>query len=312
MKKKVFIDGREGTTGLQIVERLEHRPELELLTIDDTKRKDAAARKKLINEADVVFLCLPDDAARESVSLVENDRTVIIDASTAHRTLDSWAYGFPELGPDFREKIQTGKRIAVPGCYASGFVSVVRPLVATGLLPGGYPVTAFGLSGYSGGGKRLIAEYEDAARSQEYQSPRQYALALSHKHLPEMHKYGMLEHSPVFSPVVCDYYKGMTVSVPLHTRLLAERVTPAQLAQRYADYYKNQQFISVLSYESLPGGVLYANTLAGTNRLQIIVCGADSRLEVVARLDNLGKGASGAAVQCMNLALGFDEAAGLA
>ncbi|MFA9380232.1 MAG: N-acetyl-gamma-glutamyl-phosphate reductase [Acetanaerobacterium sp.] len=312
MKKKVFIDGREGTTGLQIVERLQNRSELSLLRIDEEKRKDASERKRMINEADVVFLCLPDDAARESVSLLENENTIVIDASTAHRTLDGWAYGFPELGGQYRAAIAGGRRIAVPGCHASGFVAVVAPLVELGVLPADYPVTAHSVTGYSGAGKGMIAKYEDANRPAGLDSPRQYALALHHKHLPEMTKYAHLAHPPVFNPIIADYYCGMVVSVPLHTRLLAKQVSPAQLAELYRAFYKGQQFLSVLEQGEIADGFLAADTLAGTNRMEIIVCGGDEQLTVAARFDNLGKGASGAAVQCMNLALGLDEAAGLA
>ncbi len=310
-KKKVFIDGREGTTGLQIVERIERRPELELMVIDENKRKDAGERKRLINEADVVFLCLPDDAARESVAMVENDHTIIIDASTAHRTLEGWAYGFPELSSGHRTAVKNGRRIAVPGCYATGFVSAVAPLVSLGLIAPDYPVTAYGVSGYSGGGKKLIAEYEAADRDEAHDSPRHYALGLTHKHVPEMQKHTGLTYEPVFTPIVCDYYKGMTVSVPLTARLMTQRVSAGELTERYALYYAGQRFISVKQHGELAGGVIYTNGLAGTNALELIVCGGEELLTVTARLDNLGKGASGAAVQCMNLALGLDEGAGL-
>ncbi len=311
MKKKVFIDGREGTTGLQIVQRLEHRPELELLAIDNAKRKDVSERKRLINEADVVFLCLPDDAARESVLLVENDSTIMIDASTAHRTQAEWAYGLPELGSAFRGAIKAGKRIAVPGCYATGFVSIVYPLVQLGILPKDYPVSAYGISGYSGGGNKMIAAYEDANRDRQCDSPRHYALSLTHKHVPEMHRYSGLGHAPLFSPIVCDYYSGMTVSVPLYATMLHARLTPADLAAQYAAYYEGQPFVSVFAHDTLADGAIYTNTLSGTNRLEIIVCGNDENLTVVSRFDNLGKGASGAAVQCMNIALGLCETTGL-
>ena len=309
--KKVFIDGKEGTTGLKIFERFEGRNDLEILTIAEEKRKDVSERKRLINEADVVFLCLPDEAARESVTLVDNDKTIVIDASTAHRTLDNWAYGLPELSPKHREAVCSGKRISVPGCYATGFITVAAPLVALGILPKDYPVTAYGISGYSGGGKKLIAEYEADDRAEKYNSPRIYALALSHKHVPEMHKHSGLAYKPLFNPIVCDYYNGMAVSVPLYTRLLNKKLSPKELAQEYAEYYAGQQFISVLPYEAVAEGVLYTNPLAGTNRLEIIVCGNEEQLTVISRFDNLGKGASGAAVQCMNLALGVDEATGL-
>ncbi len=311
MKHKVFIDGKEGTTGLKIFERFAGRDDLEILAIDEGKRKDVTERKKLINEADVVFLCLPDTAARESVSLVENEHTVIIDASTAHRTLDNWVYGLPELSKEQRAAVCAGKRIAVPGCYATGFITVVAPLVRLGILPKDYPVTAHAVSGYSGGGKKLIAEYEANDRATGYDSPRLYALGLTHKHIPEMHKYSGVTYAPIFNPLVCDYYSGMAVSVPLYTRLLNKKLSPKELARQYADFYAGQQFISVLPHAEVTEGILYSNALAGTNRMEIIVCGNSEQLTVVSRFDNLGKGASGAAVQCMNLALGLDEATGL-
>lgn len=311
MKKKVFIDGREGTTGLQIVERIQARDDLTLLAIDEEKRKDVSERKRLINEADVVFLCLPDVAARESVSLVENDKTIVIDASTAHRTQQGWAYGLPELGTQYRKAIQQGKRIAVPGCYATGFVSIVHPLTNLSVISEDYPITAFGISGYSGGGKNLIAEYEQPERHEKYDSPRQYALSLSHKHVPEMHRYSGLATAPLFNPVVCGYYQGMTVSVPLYACLLNARLTPRELASQYAAFYEGQPFISVRCYDELPEAMIYTNVMAGNNGIEIIVCGNEEYLTVIARLDNLGKGASGAAVQCMNIALGLDETMGL-
>ncbi len=311
---KVFIDGQEGTTGLKIVERLKNRTDIELLKIDDEKRKDTEERRKFINASDFTILCLPDAAAIEAVSLVENDHTRIIDASTAHRINPEWAYGFPELSPEHREKIRTSKRVAVPGCYASGFLSMVYPLVKSGILPKDYPVSVHAVSGYSGAGKRGIAQYESPDRSKEFDTPRQYALSQQHKHLPEMRVISGLDHEPTFNPYVCDYYAGMTVSLPLHARLLSKQVTPADIREMFAKHYSGCNFVKVSELDGkdvLPDGYIGANTLENTNQMQIIVSGNEMRLLVVSRLDNLGKGASGAAVQCMNIMMGIDETTGL-
>ncbi len=311
---KVFIDGQEGTTGLKIVERLKDRADIELLKIDEAKRKDPEERKKLINASDFTILCLPDIAAIEAVSLVENENTRIIDASTAHRVDPDWAYGFPELSPEHREKIRTSKRVAVPGCYASGFISMAYPLVKNGILPKDYPVAVHAVSGYSGAGKKGIAQYTDANRSKEFESPRQYALTQQHKHLPEMKIIPGLEFEPAFDPYVCDYYAGMTVSLPLHTRALAKSVTPAEVREMFAEHYKGCNFIRVAELDGkdvLPDGFIPANTLENTNNMEIIVSGNELRLLVVSRLDNLGKGASGAAVQCLNIMMDIDETTGL-
>ena len=311
---KVFIDGQEGTTGLKIVERLVNRTDIELLRIDEAKRKDTEERRRFINASDFTILCLPDNAAIEAVSLVENDNTRIIDASTAHRIHPDWAYGFPELSPEFREKIRTSKRVAVPGCYASGFNSMVYPLIKSGILPKDYPVSVHAVSGYSGAGKRGIAQYEDPNRAKEFDSPRQYALTQQHKHLPEMRVISGLDHEPTFNPYVCDYYAGMTVSLPLHTRMLSKQVTPSDVREMFAEHYKGCNFVKVAELDGkdvLPDGFIGANTLEGTNNMQIIVSGNEMRLLVVSRLDNLGKGASGAAVQCLNIMMGIDETTGL-
>ncbi len=311
---KVFIDGQEGTTGLKIVERLKNRTDIELLKINDEKRKDTDERKKFINASDFTILCLPDNAAMEAVSLVENDHTRIIDASTAHRINPNWAYGFPELSSEHREKIRTSKRVAVPGCYASGFLSMVYPLVQSGILPKDYPVSVHAVSGYSGAGKKGIAQYEAPDRAKEFDSPRQYALTQQHKHLPEMRIISGLDHEPTFNPYVCDYYAGMTVSLPLHARLLAKQVTPADIREMFAGHYKDCNFVKVAELNGkdvLPDGFIGANTLENTNQMQIIVSGNEMRLLVVSRLDNLGKGASGAAVQCLNIMMGIDETTGL-
>ncbi len=311
---KVFIDGQEGTTGLKIVERLKNRTDIELLRIDDEKRKDSDERKKFINASDFTILCLPDSAAIEAVSLVENDHTRIIDASTAHRINPDWAYGFPELSPEHREKIRNSKRVAVPGCYASGFLSMAYPLIKSGILPEDYPVSVHAVSGYSGAGKRGIAQYEDPDRAKEFNTPREYALTQQHKHLPEMRVISGLQYEPAFNPYICDYYAGMTVSLPLHTRLLNKKVTPADIREMFAEHYKNCNFVKVAELDGkdiLPDGFIGANTLEGTNNMEIIVSGNEIRLLIVSRLDNLGKGASGAAVQCLNIMMGIDETTGL-
>lgn len=307
---KIYIDGQSGTTGLQIWERLESRTDIELLRIDDDKRHDPAERKKFLNAADVVFLCLPDDGAREAVAMVENPATCIIDASTAHRTADGWVYGYPELSGEQRAAIQAGKRIANPGCHATGLISAAAPLVRLGILPKDYPLTCYSLTGYSGGGKKLIAEYEDPARDVRHESHRIYGLNLQHKHIPEMMKVCGLTQAPIFSPILGDFYRGMATTIMLHRGLLAKPLSGQALRDALADYYAGQRFVSVAPY----GGdepVLYASTLAGTNRLKLEVAGNDGQITVTALFDNLGKGASGAAVQNMNLVLGFDEGAGL-
>ncbi|MDE7391635.1 MAG: N-acetyl-gamma-glutamyl-phosphate reductase, partial [Treponemataceae bacterium] len=245
MKAKIFIDGSEGTTGLRIHERFAGRDDIELLTIDGELRKDSAERKRLINESDITFLCLPDAAAREAVSLVENSRVRIIDTSTAHRTQDGWAYGFPELSQKHREAIKNGTRVAVPGCHATGFISLVYPLVTGGILPADYPVAAFSLTGYSGGGKKRIAEYEATDRHADLNAPREYALTQQHKHLKEMQAVTGLSRVPLFSPIIADYYSGMVVSVPVYTELLRERKNPADLRAYFAEFYQNSPFISV-------------------------------------------------------------------
>jgi len=311
---KVFIDGQEGTTGLKILERFKDRNDIELLKIDPEKRKDADERKKLINSSDFTFLCLPDAAAIEAVSLVENPETRIIDASTAHRTNPDWAYGFPELSAQHREKIKNAKKVAVPGCYASGFLSMAYPLIAHEILPKDYPVTIHAVSGYSGAGKKGIAQYEAADRAKEFDTPRQYALTQNHKHLPEMQVISGLNYKPMFNPYVCDYFAGMVVSLPLHTRLLSKKCTPNDVKQMFDEHYKGSTFISVAEANGtdvLTNGFIGANELENTNRMQIIVCGNDEQILVCSRFDNLGKGASGAAVQCLNIMMGVDEKTGL-
>ena len=301
---KVFIDGKEGTTGLKIFERLGSRKDVEILTLPEELRKEAPARKEMINSADVVFLCLPDAAAKEAVSLCKNDRVIIIDASTAHRTDPGWAYGFPELSEAHREKIAHSRRIAVPGCHASGFISLVYPLIAGGIVHPDYPFVCHSVTGYSGGGKKMIAEYESESRSPEFDSPRQYGMAQKHKHLPEMMKVCGLDFAPIFNPIVADYYSGMCVTVPLCGRFLAKNMTVSQLKDYFAEYYARQNFVKVM--DTMPP-YLAANPLSGTNGMQIYADGSDERIVLASVFDNLGKGASGAAVQCMNIALGLDE-----
>ena len=308
---KVYIDGQEGTTGLKILERFKNRSDVELLRIAEDKRKDNDERRRMINSSDYTFLCLPDAASIEAVAMAD-ERVRIIDASTAHRTNPDWAYGFPELGKDFREKIEKSNRVAVPGCYASGFASMVYPLVKLGILPADYPVSVHAVSGYSGAGKKTIAVYETDDRPADFDSPRQYALTQQHKHLPEMTKICGLAYAPTFNPLICDYYCGMVVSLPLHTRLLSKKYSPAEIRNALSEYYKDQFFVKVMPVGEPEDGFIGANNLAGTNFMEIFVGGNDERIIINSRLDNLGKGASGAAVQCLNIMMGIDEKTGLA
>lgn len=308
MKYKVFIDGKEGTTGLRIYDRLSERNDIELLLIDEDKRKDPLERKKFINASDITFLCLPDAAAIEAVSLVENDNTRIIDASTAHRTNSDWAYGFPELSDEFLEKIKTSKRVAVPGCYASGFMSIVYPLVKLGIASKDYPFSANAISGYSGAGKKAIAVYEDESRAKEYDAPRLYAMGQMHKHLKEMQAIPGLTKKPLFNPYVCDFLEGMLVTVPLFVDLLEKKYTALEIHDLLANYYKDKDFVRVMPYneKGTEDGFLAANHLDGKDYLEIYVAGNEERINITACLDNLGKGASGAALECMNIMLGLD------
>lgn len=314
MAYKVFIDGKEGTTGLKIMERFAGRTDIEILSISEELRKDTAERQRLINASDFTFLCLPDAAAVEAATLCTNDHTRIIDASTAHRTNPAWAYGFPELDKSFREKIASSARVANPGCYASGSIAITYPLVKSGIMPRDYPLVVHAVSGYSGAGKKGIAQYEAADRSAEFDSPRLYALTQTHKHLPEMKIIPGLDYEPVFNPYVCDYFQGMTVTVGLHSRLLSKKVTPADVQQMFAEHYDGCRFVHVaplMGEGVLTDAFIPANTLAGTNDMQVFVYGNDERIMVTTRFDNLGKGASGSAVQCMNIMMGVDEATGL-
>ena len=311
--KKVFIDGSEGTTGLRIFERFQVRDDIELLKIDSDKRKDPEEIKKFINASDITFLCLPDAAAREAVALCDNPDTVILDTSTAHRTEAGWAYGFPELSAEHRQAIAKGKRIAVPGCYASGFIGLAYPLVKGGILPKDYPVSIFAVSGYSGGGKKLIAAYEEEGREAKFDSARMYAWTQSHKHLKEMKAITGIDREPLFSPMTTNYHSGMIVQLPLFTDLLSKKMGPEEIREYLADYYKDEKFIKVMPFgaDVEAGGALFSDACAGWDGMEIFVTGNADRVIVASRFDNLGKGASGAAIQCMNIVLGCDEAKGL-
>lgn len=310
MKTKVYIDGQSGTTGLQIYDRIGQREDLELLRIPEELRHDPDERKKYLNSADIVFLCLPDEGAREAVSFIDNPNVRVIDASTAHRTNPDWTYGYPELSKAQRAAIRTSKRVANPGCHATGFISTTAPLVAMGVLPKDYPMSCYSLTGYSGGGKKMIAEYEAEGRSELLDAPGIYGLNLQHKHLPEMQTVTGLAYPPVFMPVVDDYYKGMATTIMLQNRLLPGQPSAEEICAKLADYYRDEHFVSVVPFGE-NDSKLYANKLAGTNRLEIVVCGHEEQTTVTAVFDNLGKGASGAAVQNMNIMLGLPEETGL-
>ena len=305
--KKIFIDGSVGTTGLRIFERLNSRDDVELLTLSEENRKDPVCRKEMLNKADVAFLCLPDDAAREAVAMVENPNTVIIDASTAHRTLPDWAYGFPELSSAFEEKLLKSKRIAVPGCHASGFIALVYPLIEAGLLDKDTLLTCHSITGYSGGGKKMIAEYEGADRNILLGAPRQYGLTQQHKHLKEMKGIVGLENAPMFSPIVADFYSGMTVTVPVFSSML--KGTLADVKKVYAEKYTGEVVTYVDSLDE--NGFVSGLALSQKDSMKITVCGNEERILLLAGYDNLGKGASGAAIECMNLVIGADKTKGL-
>ncbi|MBM4361472.1 MAG: N-acetyl-gamma-glutamyl-phosphate reductase [Deltaproteobacteria bacterium] len=316
MTARVFIDGQEGTTGLQIHDRLAGRADLRVVEIDPARRKDPEARLSLMREVDVAILCLPDDAAVESAALAAQAGTRVIDASTAHRVAEDWVYGLPELAPGQRDAVRGAARVANPGCYPTGMLLALRPLVDAGLVGPGHPVTVHALSGYSGGGKKMIQAF--AAHPAEGQSPdwtiRSYALGLAHKHVPEMRVHGGLERSPIFCPAVGSYYQGMLVHVPLHVRDLARRTAVAEIHALLSDRYGAEPFITVLppgGGGAAPDGFLSPTALNGTNRLELLVSGNDEQVLLTARLDNLGKGASGAAVQNLNLMLDLPEASGL-
>lgn len=305
---KIFIDGSAGTTGLRIRERLAARRDIELILLSEEMRKDTEARRDALNRADIAFLCLPDAAAVEAVSLVENPNTAIIDTSTAHRTMSGWEYGFPELAGR-RERIQASKRIANPGCHASGFVALVEPLIQAGLLSPDTKLTAYSLTGYSGGGKKMIAEYEGDERDPLLDAPRMYGLGQTHKHLPEMRAICGLTNEPIFCPVVAPYYSGMEVTVPLFAEDVARDIDFEEITEYYRSYYRDG--LVSLDKKADESGFLSAAAFSGRDDMQITVCGNHDRILLVARFDNLGKGASGAAIQNMNLLLGVDEKTGL-
>ena len=316
MATRIFIDGQEGTTGLQIQDRLRGRSDLELIEIAPEARKDPDAKRALLRRAEIAILCLPDAAAEETARLA-GPETRLLDASTAHRVHPDWAYGMPELSPETRDTLRSAQRVANPGCWPTGFLLLVRPLVDAGILPRDYPVSCHGQSGYSGGGKKLIAAYQAHPRTGE--SPawaaRPYGFNLAHKHLPEMQRYSGLSHSPVFSPSVGDYYQGMLVHVPLHTRALAQRCSSEQVRELLAERYAGQPFVRVRPHDdlaALEGGYLDATALNHSNLIELFVYGSSDQIMLSARLDNLGKGASGAAVQNLNLMLGLPETTGLA
>lgn len=312
--KKIFIDGRAGTTGLQIEGRMAKRGDVTLIQLPEDMKKDPEARKGAINEADFVFLCLPDAAAKEAAAMVENYRTRIIDASTAHRTNPAWAYGFPELSKAHRERIERAQFVANPGCHATGFIALIYPLVQLGILASDYPLAVHSLTGYTGGGKKMIAEYEDPGRDVEYDSPRHYGLNLSHKHIPEMMGVCGLTRKPIFCPIVCDFPQGMLVTAPLELDMLKERISLSRLREAYGDFYRGQRNIHVMPVMGegvISGGCLGSNKVVGSNDLNIFVCGNEEQAIVCAQFDNLGKGASGAAVQNLNIMMGIDENYGL-
>ena len=311
MSIRVFVDGQEGTTGLRIHEYLAKRPEIEVLRAAPELRKDPAERSRLLNAADVAFLCLPDAAAREAAALVTNPATCLIDASTAHRTASDWVFGLPELARDQREKLRASKRIANPGCHSTGFILLVRPLVDAGLISSAALLSATSITGYSGGGKKMIEQYE-AGGDARLQSPRPYGLSLSHKHLPEMAAHSRLENRPVFMPIVGNFLKGLSVSVPLHLSELRRGTGSAQLHAALSEHYAGEPFVRVMPLSDAPAdGYFDVQACNDSNRAELFVFASDSQALLMARLDNLGKGASGAAVQCMNIHLGIEETTGL-
>ena len=301
---KIFIDGSQGTTGLKIFDRLAKREDVELITLPEDLRKDTDARKKALNSADIAFLCLPDAAAVEAVSLIENDNTIVIDTSTAHRTNEGWAYGFPELSEEFENKLKNSKRIAVPGCYASGFIALVKPLVDAGIIDKDICIACHAISGYSGAGKNGIAQYEDAERDYLLDAPREYALTQQHKHLKEMKAISGLNNEPIFSPYICDYFSGMVMTVPLFKKDLKDGKTSEDIKTVYKEKYNSD---IVMYKENMDeNGFIAGNKMSENDGMEITVCGNDDRILLIARYDNLGKGASGAAVQCLNVKMGVD------
>lgn len=314
MKHRVFVDGQEGTTGLRIHELLARRDDIEMLRIDPERRKDAAERARLLDAADVAFLCLPDAAAREAAALVTNPATCLIDASTAHRTAPGWVFGLPELAPEQRERMRRSKRISNPGCHAASFILLVRPLVDAGLLAADAAISAMSITGYSGGGKKMIEQYE-AGPDPKLDAPRPYGLGLAHKHIPEMMAHTGLTTRPLFMPVVGRFYKGLAVSVPLHFSQLAPGTTPQQLQRTYEERYAGERFVRVMPLNDAAvleaGGYFDVTGCNDSNRADIFVFASATQAIVMSRIDNLGKGASGSAVQAMNVHLGLDEGLGL-
>ena len=313
MSLKVFIDGKEGTTGLRIFERIATRPDIEVLTLSEEHRKDPAARKDAIHAADIAVLCLPDSAAKESVALAEGSNTRILDTSTAHRVQPGWAYGFAELSDAHRSAIINGDRVAVPGCHASGFISLITPLTMAGLLPNDAALSCFSLTGYSGGGKKMIAQYEHEDRTIDLDSPRQYGLTQLHKHVPEMTAIPGLTVKPIFAPIVSDFYSGMQVSIPLHASQLNCLHPMADVLDCLKAHYAGSPIVKVLGQADVDamGGFIPANALSGKDGMQLMVLGNDERIQLVSLFDNLGKGSSGAALQCLNLMTGVNETMGL-
>lgn len=314
MKKAVFVDGQHGTTGLQIRERLNSIKDVEVIEIPEDKRKDIETKRKLLNEVDIVFLCLPDDAARESVSLIKNDSVRVIDGSTAHRVAEGWVYGLPELRKEQRALIKGSRRVTVPGCHAAGFVMMLYPLIVQGIVSPDYPVTCHAIAGYSGGGKAMINEYENDVAPDYIRKPRQYSLALDHKHLPEMTKITGLIRPPVFAPTVVDVYNGEIVSIPLVTERLEKRLSAAGIQETLSSYYAGEHFVKVMPYPAddyTKNGFLTFADCNDTNNIEIFVFGNEDRILLSARYDNLGKGASGTAVQDMNIILDLPETTGL-
>lgn len=315
MAASIFIDGKEGTTGLRIFERLRDRQDITVLTLPEELRKDPAARQEALHACDIAILCLPDAAARESVALLGDGKARVLDTSTAHRIDPGWVYGFPELKPGQRKAVAEGRRVAVPGCHASGFVAGITPLVAAGLVNADALLTCYSVTGYSGGGKKMIAQYEAADRNIELDSPRQYGLTQAHKHLPEMTALPGLTTPPIFAPIVSDFYSGMVVSVPLFGSMVqAAGDKVSALRACLAEHYADSPVVKVLSAEQTDalGGFIAGNTLSGLDGMELMVTGSNDRMQVIARFDNLGKGSSGAALQCLNLMLGAEETCGLA
>lgn len=303
--KKIFIDGKAGTTGLRIYERLESRKDIEIILLSDDERKDPTARKKALNSCDIAFLCLPDDAARESVSMIENDNVVVIDTSTAHRTLDGWCYGFPELSEELDTKLKNAKRIAVPGCHASGFIALVKPLIDADFISNDELLTCHSITGYSGGGKKMIADYENGERDDLLDAPRQYGIGQTHKHLKEMQAITGLKNAPIFCPIVSDFYSGMMVTVPIFASQLKNGKTVNDIKQLFADKYTS----NIVKYEENfdDAGFISAAKLKNSDAMTVTVAGNEKRILLIAVYNNLGKGASGAAIECMNVVLEQDK-----